>query len=298
MSKKKINRSQDSAHMKEHVEDLGFEIDRLKKILLDKEWAAAKTNDCIKILYKELESKNRQLEEFNLKKSEFVANVSHEFKNPVFIVLESVSLLLEGELGEVNSEQARFLKTSKRNLERLSRLVSDLLDLARIESGQTKLKKASCDFKEVLRDVISVNAIAFDRKELEVECDFPAVAVYADFDKDRIEQALVNLIDNAIKFSPEKSKIRIVLKDSAENLVFEIIDSGPGVPEEYKEKIFDKFERVTSERYEGTGLGLPIVKDVIELHQGKAFVHSVLGVGSTFGFILPKIIDDQRDFEI
>ncbi|HSQ84451.1 MAG TPA: HAMP domain-containing sensor histidine kinase, partial [Desulfobacterales bacterium] len=177
-----------------------------------------------------------------------------------------------------------------KNLARLIRLVSDLFDFTKIEA-----KKVDWSFEEenltvLIEEVIDIlSPLALDKKiSIIYEAYKP---ILLDFDLERIEQVLVNLIDNAIKFSDQKSDIRITVQEDSESVIVSIKDQGIGIPEKDIESIFDKFSTVPSGRdgkTEGTGLGLAICKAIVEAHGGKIWAESISGVSSTFYFKLPK----------
>jgi signal transduction histidine kinase len=266
----------------------------LYKELEKKNWVHEKTRDFIKILYKELEKKNKELERFDQLKSQFVANVSHEFKNPLAVIRESFGIVLDGTAGEINPNQEKFLKLGKKNTERLIRLVTDMLDLARIESGKMKMKREKLDIGSLADEV----AVTCEKELLDKQISFK-MDIKQDIgmiwgDKDKITEVILNLLNNSIKYTPSGGTVAIRIEDAGEEILFEISDTGPGIPKKDHEKIFDKFERITTKKQEGTGLGLPIAKDIVELHRGKIWVESEPGKGSKFIFTLPRDLRKTR----
>lgn len=238
-------------------------------------------------LLKQVSDQNEELKKMDARKSAFVANVSHELKNPLGVIRESMALILDKLAGEVSEQQKEILVLGKRSTERLIRLVSDLLDLAHIEAGKMELKLEKVDLGALVEEVLKGYEREIAKKQLtlqkEIKPDVGAVVG----DRDKLTEVIINLLNNAIKYTP-KGSITVKLTGAAQEVRFEIADTGPGIPEEYFEKIFDKFERIMTEKQEGTGLGLPIAKDIIELHKGKLWVESEPGKGSTFIFTLPR----------
>jgi signal transduction histidine kinase len=240
----------------------------------------------------ELARINEKLLEVNQRKSDFVANVSHELKNPLGVIRESMVLILDKFVGEVSPEQKEILEMGKRNVERLIRLVSDLLDLTKIEAGEVELKREEIDPGVLVKDVLKSYEREISKKRFFFREEIHSSAGVLWGDHDKLTEVIINLLSNAIKYTPEAGNITVKLEGNEKELRFEIADSGPGIPEDYREKIFDKFTRITMEKQEGTGLGLPIAREIIELHKGKMWVESEIGKGSRFIFTIP------RDFRV
>lgn len=220
---------------------------------------------------------------------DFVANVSHELKTPLTSIKGFVETLLEGAL-EDKANSRDFLKIVQEHADRLNHLVDDLLSLSHLESKQITLKKESFDLKQQLEGVVSGFRSQLKRKAIEIKDDLPG-RVPVSADKDKIEQVLTNLIDNAIKFNKEKGSIRIYAQEFDGKIKVFVEDSGMGIPEKEIPRIFERFYRVDKARSRelgGTGLGLSIVKHIIELHGGRVGVESTEGLGSKFWFTLPQ----------
>ena len=228
------------------------------------------------------------LKQMDKRKSAFVANVSHEFKNPLSNMQLSLSYVLEGLAGEINGKQREVLAIALKSTERLIRMVTDLLDLSKIEAGKMKLKKESVGIAALAEEVLAGNGNKISEKDLVLEKEFQESAGEVLADRDKLTEVLINLLSNAVKYTPSGGKITLRLSGTEKEVRFEIADSGPGIAKEDFYKLFDKFERLTAEKQEGTGLGLSITKDIIELHQGRIWVESELGKGSRFIFTLPR----------
>jgi signal transduction histidine kinase len=243
----------------------------------------------IKELLRRIQTQNKELDRLNQLKSQFVANVSHEVKSPLAIVRESLSIVLDGEVGEINAEQKEILQVGKAAIDRLLRLVSDLLDLSKIEAGKMELKREEIDFGRVVEEVLVAYGQELSLKQITVTKNIHKDLGFVWGDKDKLTQVVINLLTNAIKYMGGSGSIAITVKGTQEEIRFEISDTGPGIAKENFKKIFDKFERIAfAGKQDGAGLGLPIAKDIIELHRGKIWVESELGKGSTFIFTFPR----------
>lgn len=228
-----------------------------------------------------------KLKENDRQKSIFVANVSHEIKNPLSIIKLALANILDGIIGNVDERMAEVIRRCKDLCDRLIRFTTDMLDIAKIEAGRIDLKRASVELNSLIEEEIKNFGPAFDKKKLSIDYNqsLPKINIWAD--RDKLLQVFYNLIDNAIKYTPEHGKILINLLNEDKYARIEICDTGLGIPDDKMEKVFDKFERVSAE-HEGTGLGLPIVKDIIELHKGRIWIESKLNEGSRFVVLLPK----------
>jgi signal transduction histidine kinase len=257
-------------------------------------WALEKTNESLKFLYKELDGKNKKLKELDELKSNFVANVSHEFKTPLALIKESISIILEEITGKINQEQRNVLEICKNSSERLIRLVTDLLDVSKIEAGKIQMKREEIDIASIVNEVLKSYEIELVKRNINLKISIPAKKFCVWGDKDRIAQVIMNLLSNAVKHTSAKGNILVKIKQRKIDIVFEISDDGIGIPKKDIEKIFNKFEKVTSNKKEGTGLGLPITKDIVELHKGSIKVESVYRKGTKFTVVLPKDLRKSR----
>ncbi len=236
----------------------------------------------------ELEAANKKLRELDRIKSDFVSNVAHEFRTPLTIIKGNLELVQKGSLGEINQVQIEALGSAHLVVNRLSRLVNDLLDLSKIESGKMELKRELVNLNEIAKEAISSFEKLMTDKRITKEVMLSKDISMINVDKDKIVQVFINLISNAIKYTPEGGKVAIKTVELENEIQVEISDSGEGIAPENIDKIFDKFTRVTAEKKEGTGLGLPIAKDIVTLHNGRMWAKSELKKGSQFYFTLPK----------
>lgn len=236
----------------------------------------------------ELEAANRKLKELDRIKSDFVANVAHEFRTPLTIIKGNTDLVIKGGLGEVTPEQKDMLGGAVNVANRLARLVNDLLDISKIESGKMKLKKESLNINKIIEENLTVFSKIMKDKKQAINKDLAKDMPDINADIDKTTQVFINLLSNAIKYSSEGGKIIIKSTNLEKEIMVEISDAGEGIAPENIDTVFDKFARVTAEKKEGTGLGLPIAKDIVALHNGRMWVKSELGKGSQFYFTLPK----------
>ncbi len=236
----------------------------------------------------ELERANEVLKKLDQMKSDFVANVSHELKTPLTIVKGNLDNIYKGLAGEITPTQKEILEDSTRVINRLARLVSDLLDISKIESGKMELRKEEADFIEISEEVLKSFDKLFKEKNINLKREYAGNLPKIFVDRDKITQVMINLLSNAIKFCEPNSEIGVRILNLQEEIQVEVWDTGPGIVPDELDKIFDKFVRVVKEKREGTGLGLPIVKDIVELHKGRMQAESQPGKGSRFIFTLPK----------
>jgi len=235
----------------------------------------------------ELERINAQLMELDRMKSAFVANVAHELKTPLTIIKGNLDNIDQGFAGEVQPQQKEILEDVFRVINRLSRLINDLLDISKIESGKMELNKENLDIVALAGEIVKTFETLAGAKNIGLVKEFPDKAVTVNADKDKLTQVFINLLGNAVKFT-DKGSVTVRIIDMQGEVEVEIEDTGSGVPQDQTDKIFDKFVRVIAEKKEGTGLGLPIAKDIVVLHKGRIRMESEIGKGSKFIFILPK----------
>jgi signal transduction histidine kinase len=216
-------------------------------------------------------------------KSNLVATVSHELNTPLTSVRMALHLLLEKSVGSLTAKQNELLQTARNDTERLLRLLNDLLDLARLEEGNQGLRRESAAPAELMRTVIRETADEISARGLKTRCTIEPGLPNVSVDRQRISHVLNNLITNAIKYSPSGGEIRLSAARSEDDCVeFSITDQGPGIPEEYQARIFDRFFRAPGQTKTGAGLGLSIAREITLAHGGRIGVKSSPGHGSTF----------------
>jgi PAS domain S-box-containing protein len=238
--------------------------------------------------------------EIDRMKTDFISTVSHELRTPLTVIREGVSLVLDGILGETSTEQRKFLALSLEDIDRLKRIIDNLLDVSKIEAGKVEIRREMIDLVSLAEGVRSTFHVRAETKGVELRAKFshPKVEVYAD--KDKIIQVFTNLIGNALKFT-EKGHIEIGISDDGSLIQGSVRDTGKGISPEDVSKVFSKFQqfgRQESGGEKGTGLGLSIAKGIVELHKGKIWVESELGRGTQFLFTLPRYTAQElfRDY--
>jgi two-component system, OmpR family, phosphate regulon sensor histidine kinase PhoR len=232
-------------------------------------------------------SELRRLEKI---RQDFVANISHELRTPVSTIKGYSETLLDGALED--REHARdFLNIIHADSERLAKLIDDILDLSRIESGRLKLEPRSCALDRIVGRVVSTLGRQAQERGIRMVSEIPANLPAVLADEDRIVQVLSNLLDNALKYTEGEGSVTVTALESDGYVRVDVRDTGSGISEKDLPRVFERFYRAdrqySSEKI-GTGLGLSIVKHIVQAHNGQVFVESVSGQGSTFSFTLPK----------
>jgi len=222
-------------------------------------------------------------------KSQFISTVSHELRTPLTCIKEAVEVVLEGVTGQINSKQRHFLDIVKRNIERLSTLINNVLDFQRLESGRSKIEIKENDIREVVKAIDETMSLAARQKGLNFAVELDGSLSRAWFDSDKIIQLLTNLIGNSIKFTPQGGSVTVSILRQGEELVMRVRDTGMGIPKESLPKIFERFYRVPrpGKEIQGTGLGLSILRKIVDLHRGRIEVESELDRGTTFTVFMP-----------
>lgn len=243
-------------------------------------------------LNKEIENRKKveeSLREVLKAKSAFTAKMSHELITPLAAIKESINIVSDESAGKINQEQREFLTLAKRNADRLSRLISDILDFQILEEGKMIIKPEENDINIVIKEIWKTMGPLAEEKKLDIILDLEEGLPKINFDKLKIIRVLTGLIGNAIKVT-EKGSIAIVAKRGDNFIQVSVKDTGQGIKEEDMPKLFKGFEQTetgTERRAGGTGLGLAISKGIIEIHKGKIWAESEFGKGSVFHFILP-----------
>jgi signal transduction histidine kinase len=248
-------------------------------------------------------------------KSEFISTASHELRTPLAAIKEAVMLMIDGETGPVSSEQRRFLEIANRNVDRLTGLISDLLDFSKIDTGKIQLKRDKCDMKDVIQKTLEpLNALAVENKIIlthKIAAGLPKIM--CDFEK--VSRIITNLVSNSIKFTPVGGRITVTCRMQTRLLKKRIMrqrrgrdccntregnrkfieisvkDTGEGIAEKDFSRLFTRFGQLDASltrRPGGTGLGLVICKELVQMHGGEIWVESKIGKGSVFTFTLPS----------
>ena len=248
----------------------------------------------------------RHLEDLDRTRSDFVSTVSHELRTPLTSVTGYTEMLVDGDAGELNERQAQMVDAIDRNARRLLALVEDLLTASRIEAGVLTMARSQVDLGSVIQDaVVAVRGNAVGR-ELDIALDIPPELGRIWGDAPKLERMMLNLLSNAVKFSPQRGRVTVTVSAAGEGVAIEVSDTGMGIPEAEQPKLFERFFRASTARdavIPGTGLGLTIVKSIVEDHGGSITVRSMLGEGTTFRVELPAdhrgrtgqtVVDERR----
>ncbi len=231
-----------------------------------------------------------EVSEINKMKSEFISAVSHELRTPLTSIKGYASLLITGKLGVVPEAVKERLEKINTHSDNLVKMINNLLDIARIESGRVEMKMEKCDITSIIETAHDMLTPQMKEKNLRWETDVGAGVPELILDKHQVERVFINLVGNAIKFTPENGTITIRVCHDPHAATIEVSDTGIGVSEADLHKLFDEFYRVDNEinqNVKGTGLGLSLVKKIVDIHKGKIWVTSELNRGTTFHFTLP-----------
>jgi len=234
----------------------------------------------------------RARKEHDQLKSEFVATVSHEMRTPLTIFKNIISNALAGMMGRLNPKLRENLEMADKTINRLARIIGEFLDISKIESGKMKLDLTRFDIQSAISNAVKSLVLLSDEKNIELKTFMSDFELFINADRDRIEQVLINLISNAIKFAPEGGHINVRTKSLDKTVAVEIEDDGPGIESSDIGKIFDRFvqiEKQVGPGEHGTGLGLSITKELVEMHGGRIEVQSKPGHGTKFTVFLPLI---------
>ena len=230
-------------------------------------------------------------------KNEFISTVSHELRTPLTSIQGSLGLLRGGIVGELNDRARKIIEIAAKNSERLIRLINDILDSERIASGKLQLDPQPIQTTDLLEEAIAVNRAYAAQCHVGLVLDDDIPDLIIDGDRDRLLQVIGNFISNAAKFSPRHDCVVVTVKQLGDRAKISVLDRGPGIPEEFRSVIFGKFAQADgsdSRKKGGSGLGLNISKQIVELHGGTIGYESEVGSGSEFYFELPVVVDAGR----
>jgi signal transduction histidine kinase len=254
----------------------------------------------IQVRTQELECAYNQLKEIDQAKTQFFATVSHELRTPLTLILAPLESLLKGEIGTMPSGIQRHVAVMHQNGLRLLKQINNLLDLTKLDAGKMKLQRRPGDLRAFFRGLVASVAPMAEKKRIELTGDEEApLPKRAYFDPDRLEKVVLNLLFNAIKFSEAGGRVTLRWGRSPEgHLRVQVADTGIGIADKDLPKLFKRFSQVdasTSRRYEGTGIGLALAKEIVELHDGTIAVDSEPGRGSTFTVTIPLLLEAPQD---
>lgn len=287
------------------LKTLNAEFDRAAKILVQKDIELSRANQRLKSLNLdlqrgaqllvrrdlELSSANERLRDLDRAKSEFVSIVAHQLRTPLSAVKWVVKMLVDGDAGALNAEQQSLLTKGYQSNERMIRLVNDLLDVVRIESGQQPYRFAPVQLADLVQDVVADFIGPLQKKRLQLTLDPPTpVLPRVTADAEKIRLAVQNLMENAVNYTPEGGRITVHFRDLGHHVELAFNDTGIGIPAHQQRQVFTKFFRgdnAVKMETDGSGLGLFITKSIIEKHRGRIWCESQERAGTTFHFTLP-----------
>lgn len=253
-----------------------------------------------RLRFKEFQSRHNladayeKLKELDNVKTQFFSNVSHEFRTPLTLILAPVESILKGEAG---TQDRKLIEIIHSNTLRLLKLINNLLDLAKIDAGKMLLNYGKLDLNEFIKGITAEILHVAEKKDLSLEFIIKDSIPPFYFDSDKIEKVLLNIVYNSVKFTDPGGRITITSQRENNHVVVNITDTGIGIEEKDFERIFDRFVQVDGtqkRRYEGTGIGLPLAKELVELHKGTIKAESKIGEGTTITFTLPVILETEE----
>jgi len=261
--------------------------------LFEKTWQAHQDLEMrVEERTRELSRALEEVKKISQRKNDFVSNVSHELRTPLTSIKGYASILLSGKLGALPEDVHKRLEKINKHSDELVQFVNDLLDISRIESGRIDLKLSPLNLKNIVDEIADMLAVQFKEKQITFLAELPEglAEVWADYSQ--LKRVFINLINNAVKYTPQGT-ITARATPAPGNLVqVDIQDTGCGIPANAMDKLFTEFYRVDSamnQDIKGTGLGLALVKHIVEAHKGKIWVQSAAGEGTTFSFTLPAV---------
>jgi signal transduction histidine kinase len=240
-------------------------------------------------LFKELEAANHELAAASQHKSEFLANMSHELRTPLNAIIGFSEVLSEKMFGELNQKQEEYSKDIHASGQHLLSLINDILDLSKIEAGRMELELTDFHLPTALDNALTLVRERAGRRSITLQMSVDERLGGVRADERKIRQVVLNLLSNAIKFTPEGGQIEVAAVPKDGFVEVSVTDTGVGIAPEDQEAVFEEFRQVgtADKKAEGTGLGLTLCRKFIELHGGRIWVKSQVGVGSTFTFTIP-----------
>lgn len=235
-----------------------------------------------------------KLKEVDQMKSDFISIASHELRTPLTSIVMSLGLVVDGSAGDLSDDQKELLEAANEEAIRMNELMTNLLDISRIETGRIEMECLEVFPQTLLNSVASSFNLQTDKQQVTLEVDVPRDVKPAWADYNRIMQVLNNLVGNALRYTPKGGKITLAAKNQGDFVLFSVEDTGSGIPKDFQEKIFQKFVQLEHDPNRGgAGLGLAVSQEIINAHHGKIWVESRVGKGSTFKFILPAAKEED-----
>ena len=252
--------------------------------------ALSRVNNELTNLQRELARKNAELERLNDEKDRFLGMAAHDLRNPLGVIRACSEFLLEGGFSEGDPREQQFLEKIHSSSRFMLRLVEELLDISKIESGAIDLALEPLDLSEVVRRNADLNRVLAEEKDIEIEVELPDEPLEGRWDEPKLEQVLNNLISNAVKYSAPGTRVRVRARARGDAVELAVEDEGQGIPEKEQDRLFKPFSSTSVKATGGersTGLGLAITKKIVDAHGGTIEVESEPGEGSTFSVTLP-----------
>ncbi len=240
---------------------------------------------------RELAQKSRELEVASRHKSEFLANMSHELRTPLNSVIGFSEVLRDRMFGDLNPKQTQYVEVILASGRHLLSLINDILDLSKIEAGRMELELATFDLPLAIQNTLALVSDRAARHGVTITTALDKQLGSLTADERKLKQILLNLLANAVKFTPEGGRVEVTARPTDGHVEISVTDTGIGIAEEDQEAIFEEFRQVGATEgrpREGTGLGLPLARRLVELHGGRLWVESKVGRGSTFTFTIPR----------
>jgi signal transduction histidine kinase len=241
-------------------------------------------------LFNEVQDKSRQLEVASKHKSEFLANMSHELRTPLNAIIGFSDVLLEGMSGELSSRQREYVQDIQSSGQHQLNLINDILDLSKVEAGRTDLEVGEFQLADAIGQAVALIKERAARQGISLSVDVPGTLPLIEADQRKVKQVVLNLLTNAVKFTPDGGWIGVVAREASVSVQVSIRDTGIGIAPDDRDKVFEEFRQVgqgPDRAREGTGLGLALSKRFVELHGGRLWLESEIGKGSTFTFEIP-----------
>jgi signal transduction histidine kinase/CheY-like chemotaxis protein len=243
-------------------------------------------------VFRQLEFKTRELEVASQHKSEFLASMSHELRTPLNAVIGFSDVLLDRMFGELNERQDEYVRDIRHSGHHLLELINEILDLSRVEAGQMELDLDPVSLADVIENGVAMVRERAASHGISLDCEIDPALGTTHADKRKLKQVVLNLLTNAVKFTPDGGSVRVEARRVGDEAQVSVRDTGIGIPAEEQERIFEAFQRggrTARTSAEGTGLGLTLSKRIVDLHGGRLWMQSEPGVGSTFSFAIPLV---------
>ncbi len=270
---------------KQHLEDI-------ERMNADLERKVKERTQELEVVNLKLQDSNRDLQRANSMKSEFLANMSHELRTPLNAIIGFSELLLDKSFGALTEEQRDYVVDILSSGRHLLELINDILDLSKIEAGKMKLSLEVFDLAPAIEEAMALLRVEAGRKHIELCSEVPDPDLQVQADRSKLKQIMYNLLSNAVKFTPPAGRVVLKAQSDGDVLTVSVRDSGIGIREEDQQRIFQAFTQVDasySRKYQGTGLGLTLVKKFVEMHGGMVRLESRFGEGSSFTFTIPNL---------